>query len=43
MYLYLYFSKFKLKEVRAGWSHKHSREQLCVWFHLQQSREQKVI
>lgn len=39
---YLYFSQLELEEVGAGGTHKHGREKLGVWFHLQQRREQKV-
>lgn len=40
--LYLYFSQLELEEVRAGGSHKHGREKLGVWFHLEQRKEQQV-
>ena len=38
--LHLYFKKLKLEEVRAGGSHKHSREELCVRLHLQRKEQQ---
>lgn len=40
--LYLYFSQLELEEVRAGGSHKHSGEELGVWFHLPQIKQQQV-
>lgn len=40
--LYLDFSQLVLEQVRAGGSHKHGREKLGVWFHLEQRKEQQV-
>lgn len=41
--LYLYFSQLKLEEVWAGGSHKHSRKELRVWFHLNQKKKEHGV
>ena len=40
--LHLNFRQLKLEEVGTGWSHKHSREKFCVWFHLRKIKEKPV-